>query len=189
MHYEQDIKISVENLRKGKIILYPTDTIWGIGCDATNYEAVKTIYEIKQRENSKSMIVLICSIDELENYVENIPPKALDILKNATRPMTIIYPKAKNLAKNAIADDGSIAIRISKDDFCADLIKSFGKPIISTSANISGEIAPQNFSEISKNIKNKVDYIVKWRQDDVSKSAPSAIILVKNNNEIVFLRK
>ncbi|MBN2663284.1 MAG: threonylcarbamoyl-AMP synthase [Bacteroidales bacterium] len=187
--YDIDLELSLKALKDGKIILYPTDTIWGLGCDATNYEAVKKIYEIKQRVFSKSLIVLVNSIEKLQNYVDFIPPLAQEIILNHTKPTTIIYQNAKNLSKNILAEDGSIAIRIPDDDFCKNLIKKFGKAIISTSANISGKNPPSNFNDISDNIKNQVDYIVKWRQKDLSKTKASSIIIIKKDNTLEYIRK
>jgi L-threonylcarbamoyladenylate synthase len=172
----EDIKNALEVLKKGGIILYPTDTVWGLGCDATNPEAVDRIYKIKKREDSKSMLVLVDHTGRLNSYIKEIPEIAWELIDAAISPITLIYPGAKNLAKNLIADDGSIGIRISDDEFCMSLIKKFGKPIVSTSANISGEKAPSVFSEISEEIKDSVDYIVEWRQDDYNKKPPSSII-------------
>lgn len=187
--YNTDLKLALDALKKGKTILYPSDTIWGLGCDATNYKAVQKIYEIKNRVFSKSLILLVESIEQLQKYVDFIPTLALEIILNHTNPTTIIYQNAKNLASNAIAEDGSIAIRIPDDDFCNNLIKKFGKAIISTSANISGENPPSNFKEISNNVKNQVDYIVKWRQNDFSKTKASSIVIIKNDNTLEYIRK
>lgn len=189
MGFNSDIENSIKVLKSGGTFLYPTDTIWGIGCDATNAGAVSKIYKIKEREFSKSLIVLIDSFESLKNYVEFIPENIIEILNSQTKPTTIIYQNAKNLASNAIAEDNSIAIRIPDDEFCKNLIKEFGKPIISTSANKSGDVAPQNFNEISNKIKTEVNYIVNWRQNDTKKSEASAIILINKDGYLEYLRK
>jgi L-threonylcarbamoyladenylate synthase len=184
-----DIKKALEVLKQGGIILYPTDTIWGLGCDATNAEAVKRIYSIKQRDDSKSMLVLMENPGFLSNYVNVVPEIAYDLIELTDKPLTIIYSGAKNLASNLISQDGSVGIRIASDDFCKNLISRFRKPIVSTSANISGNPAPANFSEIDDQIKNAVDYVVQYRQDDYSKSQASSIIKLGPNGEIEIIRK
>jgi len=189
MNYSSEIEKSLEILNSGKILLYPTDTIWGLGCDATNSDAIEKIYQIKQRVLSKSLIVLADSIEMLLLYTKQIPAAALKLIDETQKPLTIIYQDAINLAKNAIAEDGSIAIRIPNDKFCKELIKRFGKPIISTSANISGEEAPNNFNEVSEIIKNSVDYIVNWKQNETEKSKASTIVLIDKNNNINYIRK
>ncbi len=181
------LKEIVNKLKEGKTILYPTDTVWGLGCDATNIEAVKKIYEIKNREESKSLIILVSSIEMLMEYLNEIPNKALEILKEATKPTTIIYNAPKNLADNTIAKDNTIAIRIPKDEFCINLIKEFGKPIVSTSANISGEPTPKSFSEISKAILNSVDYVVDLHQE--KKSEKSSRILKIDGDSVIVIRE
>jgi L-threonylcarbamoyladenylate synthase len=184
-----DIKKSLEILNKGGIILYPTDTIWGLGCDATNFEAVKRIYSVKKREDSKSMLVLLDSEKFLNFYIKEVPEIAYQLIEVSDRPLTIIYPGARNLAPNLIASDGSIGIRIPNDEFCRQLISNFKKPVISTSANISGGKSPTNFNEISKEIINAVDFVVEWRQDDLSKSQPSSIIKLSSKGEVEIIRK
>jgi len=174
--FRDDIKNSLEVLNRGGVILYPTDTVWGIGCDATNSAAIERIYAIKRRNEAKSMLVLADSFDMLAGYVDDIPCIAKQLHEEAVRPVTIIYSEAKNLALNLVADDGSIGIRVVKDAFCLQLIKAFGKPVVSTSANISGEPAPGIFEEISGEIREAVDYIVTWRQDDRQRATPSSII-------------
>lgn len=186
---QEDIKAALNVLLKGGIILYPTDTIWGIGCDATNETAVSKIYNIKKRSDSKSLIVLIDQSDRLSSYIGQVPEIAWQLLKIANKPLTIIYPGAKNLAKNAINLDGTIGIRISTDPFCKNLISQFKKPIISTSANISGKPYPANFSEIDPVILSKVDYIVKWKQNDKTKHSPSSIIKLGIKGEVEIIRK
>jgi L-threonylcarbamoyladenylate synthase len=185
---QEDIKNALEILRKGGVILYPTDTVWGLGCDATNQEAVAKIYEIKKREDSKSMLTLIDHSGRLNSYIKEIPEIAWELIDASISAITIIYPGAKNLAKNLIAEDGSIGIRISDDDFCKELIKRFGKPLVSTSANISGGNTPSVFSEISEEIKDSVDYIVEWRQDDYTKKPPSSIIKLGEGGVFKIIR-
>ena len=150
-------------MRAGGVILYPTDTVWGIGCDATNPEAVKRVYEIKRREDSKSMLVLVDSDAKVDLYVKEVPAVAWDLIELSTKPLTIIYDGAKNLAENLLASDGSIGIRVTAEEFSKQLCFRFRKAIVSTSANISGEPTPKSFSEISEEIKNSVDYIVSYR--------------------------
>lgn len=185
----EDLKKAVEILKAGGIILYPTDTIWGIGCDATNEEAVKRVYEIKKREDSKSMLVLMENPALLDRYVNDVPEIAWDLIEVTTTPLTVIYPNAKNLAPNLIASDGSIGIRFTKEPFSSQLVQRFRKPIVSTSANISGEKSPAFFNEISEEIKQQVDYIVEYRRDDVSPSQPSSIIKLGPGGRIDIIRK
>lgn len=173
----------------GGIILYPTDTIWGIGCDATNPEAVAKIYKIKQREDSKSMLVLIDKVGRIPSYVAEMPDLAWDLVEFAEKPLTIIYPNAKNLAKNLIASDGSVGIRVANHDFCSKLIGRFGKPIVSTSANISGKPFPKSFYDIDQEIKDKVDYIVSEEFDNPVSDKPSGIIMLGVNGEIKIIRE
>ena len=187
--FTEDLKKAVEVLRAGGVILYPTDTIWGLGCDATNPAAVKKVYEIKQREDSKSMLVLMENPNLLQSYVSEIPEIAWELIDVADKPMTIIYPGAKNLAKNLIAADGSIGIRITTEPFSQQLVQRFRKPVVSTSANISSEKSPSNFAEISETIKNGVDYIVNYRRDDNSNASPSSIIKLGVGGQINIIRK
>jgi L-threonylcarbamoyladenylate synthase len=186
---EQDIINSLQVLRDGGIILYPTDTIWGIGCDATNNEAVQKIYRLKQRAEAKSMLVLVEHTDRISRHVKKIPDIALQLLEVNDKPMTIIYPDAINLAQNLLSSENTIGIRIANDDFCKKLISKLNRPIVSTSANISGQPSPAIFDEISEEIKNGVDYVVQWRQDDMSKRSPSQIIKVELNGEVEIIRK
>lgn len=183
-----EIKKACEILSRGGVILYPTDTIWGIGCDATNEAAVKRIYEIKQRADSKSMLVLIDSPDYLDYYVDDLPEIALNLIEVADKPLTIIYSGAKNLAPNLIAGDGSIGIRITKEKFSQGLCVRFKKPVVSTSANISGMPSPGNFSEIDENIKKSVDYIVNFRREEKNNPEPSGIIKLGKGGEIKIIR-
>jgi L-threonylcarbamoyladenylate synthase len=182
-----DIDACCKVLAEGGLILYPTDTIWGIGCDATNNDAVKKIYQLKKREEKKSMIILVADEKNIFNYVESPNEKLFAYLSSATKPTTVIYDHARNISSNLINSDGTIAIRIVKDDFCKQLITHFKKPIVSTSANISGETFPKNFPEISSEIKNGVDYIVQHRREDISVQ-PSSIIKLNNEGEIEILR-
>lgn len=184
-----DLVKAVEILKEGGIILYPTDTIWGIGCDATNEEAVKRIYDIKKREDSKSMLVLMQNAALLDRYVEEVPDVAWDLVEISTTPLTVIYSRAKNLAKNLIADDGSIGIRFTKEKFTSQLLQRFRKPLVSTSANISGEQSATFFDEISEEIKSQVDYIVEYRQEDRTPAKPSSIIKLGPSGQIDIIRK
>ena len=186
---EEEVKKAVEFLKKGKIILYPTDTIWGIGCDATNQKAVGRIYTIKKRYEDKSMIVLLDDPAKIEKYVSKVPLIAFDLMNSIETPLTIIYPNAKNLAKNVIASDNTIAIRVTRDDFCRQMIALFGKPVVSTSANISGEPAAITFSKISDKIKNSVDYTVGINRNTIHTTKPSTIIRFRENGEFEVIRK
>ena len=186
---EEELKKTLDVLHKGGTILYPTDTVWGLGCDARNKEAVAKIFKIKQRAEYKSMVVLVCDEKMLNRYVKEVPAVAWDLIEAADHPITIIYPDGRGLADSIIAADGSVGIRIVKDDFCRNLIHKFGKPIISTSANISGEPTPASFSEIPNSVLSKVDYIVNWRQNETNNTRPSSIIKVNMNGEIKIFRK
>lgn len=186
---QEDINNAVRVLQEGGIILYPTDTIWGIGCDATNEKAVNKIYEIKKRNDNKSMLVLLNNINFIRSYVDDVPEVALDIVEISEKPITIIYSNAKNLAKNLIAEDGSIGIRITNEEFTDKLIQKFRKPIVSTSANISGIKFNGNFNDISEEIKNKVDYIVKYNQDNSILQQPSSIIKIGGGNQVKIIRE
>ena len=177
-----EINKALATLKKGGIILYPTDTIWGIGCDSTNSDAIAKIFKLKRRSDSKALISLVANKEQLESITETIPD--LDITSN---PTTIVYPNVKGLNQNLLAENGSAAIRIVQDEFCQKLILSFGKAIVSTSANISGKIAPKQFSEISKEIKNNVDYIVNLRQNELM-STPSSILIINEDNSITKIR-
>lgn len=186
---QEDIRNAVQVLRNGGIILYPTDTIWGIGCDATNEAAVSKIYQLKQRENTMSMLVLMEHEGRLPQYVQEVPEIAYQLLEVADKPLTLIYPGAKNLATNLIAQDGSIGIRIPHDDFCQKLLQAFRKPIVSTSANIHGEPSPASFDDISTAVKEGVDYSVRWRQDEAPHGAqPSSIIKLGTGGQFKIIR-
>lgn len=183
-----DIKAALDVLQKGGVILYPTDTIWGLGCDACNEDAVKRIYAIKNRIDSKSMLVLMENAALLERYVAEVPEIAYDLIELSEKPLTIIYDGAKNLAKNLIADDGSIGIRLTTEAFSGDLIRRFKRPVVSTSANISGKPSPACFDEIEQEIIDAVDYVVKYSQDDTSKAVPSSIMKLGRGGEIKIIR-
>lgn len=183
-----EINKCIEVLKSGGIILYPTDTVWGIGCDATNEDAVKKIYELKQREDSKSMIVIVANDAMLQKHVVEVPDLAWDIIDLATKPTTIIYPKAKQLAKNVIAIDGSIGIRMVKHGFVSQLVQKLNKPLVSTSANVSGKPSPNNFSEIAYEIKNGVDFTINPTFDN-GNHQPSSIIKIGLRGEIEVIRK
>ena len=187
MHDE--IKKTVEVLRSGGVILYPTDTVWGLGCDATNEQAVKRIFEIKKRADAKAMLVLIDNPGKLQSYVDEVPDIAWDLIEITEKPLTIIYPAARNLAPNLIAEDKSVGIRITSEDFSKKLCAQFRKPIVSTSANVSGEPTPSNFSQISDEIKSAVDYVVNFRQDELSQPKPSSIIKLGKGNIFQLIRE
>lgn len=186
MSFENDITKCLEVLRTGGTILYPTDTVWGIGCDATNEKAVEKIYLLKKRSDEKVMIVLVPDERDIMQHVAAPDLSLFDHLDKTTKPTTVIYDGALGFADNLIGKDGSIAIRICKDDFCRHLLKRFKKPIVSTSANISGEAAPKTFNEISDEIKNGVDHVVQYRQDDKTPAAPSSIIKWDNGHVIIL---
>ena len=188
MNFEEDISKCLEVLRKGALILYPTDTVWGIGCDATNEKAVERIYKLKKRSDEKAMIVLVADERDIMQYVAAPDLSLFDHLEKIVKPTTVVYDGALGFADNLVANDGSIAIRICKDDFCRQLIKRFRKPIVSTSANISGMPAPKFFKEISDEIKRGVDHIVQYRQNDETPAQPSALIKW-NNGKIIVLRQ
>jgi L-threonylcarbamoyladenylate synthase len=186
MHFEKDIEHCLEVLRSGGTILYPTDTIWGVGCDATNAAAVEKIFELKQRPAQKSFVVLVADEREILKYVASPDLAVFDYLDKAKKPTTVIYEHALGLAENVLAEDGSVAIRICKDEFCKHLIKRFRKPIVSTSANISGRPSPASFKDVDEAIINGVDYVVKHRQDEDAKAVPSSIIKWQNGNVIII---
>ena len=174
--FEDDITNCLEVLKKGGLILYPTDTVWGMGCDATHANAVEKIYALKKRLDEKALIVLVAEEKDVLQYVAAADMQVFDYLQQTKKPTTVIYEGAIGLAANLVAKDGSIGIRVCRDAFCRHLIKRFRKPVVSTSANISGEPTPQNFSAISDEIKNKVDYVVRHRQDDSGIAEPSSVI-------------
>ncbi|MDG5492368.1 L-threonylcarbamoyladenylate synthase [Psychroserpens sp. SPM9] len=187
----EDLHLEVEHayktLKKGGLILYPTDTVWGIGCDASNYEAVKKIYKLKQRDDSKALICLVNNYSMLEKHVDTVPPIAYDILDVAIQPTTIIYDNPAGVAENLIANDNTLAIRIVKHSFCEQLIRLLRKPLVSTSANISGQPTPKSFEEISDDILKGVDYVVNL-QDQKKDTKPSSIIKLGNDGIVKIIR-
>ncbi|XMO86967.1 L-threonylcarbamoyladenylate synthase [Algibacter sp. AS12] len=185
---QNEINKTLQILKNGGIILYPTDTVWGIGCDATNSEAVKKIYNLKNRIDSKALICLVADDRMLKQFVKTIPQSALNIIEITDKPTTIIYDDAKNLAHNLIADDGSIAIRIPDDDFCYWISRKLNKPLVSTSANISGAPTPKSFKEISDEILKGVDYVVNLQQEKIC-NKPSSIIKISNSNVVKIIRE
>ena len=193
MTREEDIRQAVDVLRRGGVILYPTDTVWGIGCDATNAEAVKRVYEIKQRDDSKALICLVDSDARMQRYFRNVPDVAwqlIDSLKETeAKPTTLILDGAINLAENLIAEDGSVGIRITNEAFSKELCYRFQKAIVSTSANISGEPAAQNYCDIDPRIIEAVDYVCWTRRQEHKPHTPSSIIKLKENGEVVIIRK
>jgi len=189
MTREEDIKNAVEVLRKGGVILYPTDTVWGIGCDATNAEAVARVYKIKQRDDSKAMICLVDSDARLQRYVRNVPAVAWELLDCADKPLTVILDGAVNLAPNLVADDGSIALRITKEEFSRELCFRFQKALVSTSANISGEPAAQNYRDISEEILSQVDYVCWSRRQEHKPHTPSSIVKLAADGQVRIIRK
>jgi L-threonylcarbamoyladenylate synthase len=189
MIFDEDINGSLITLRIGGIILYPTDTIWGLGCDATNPLAVEKIFKIKSRSDTKSLLILVDGDQMLDRYVRDIPEIALELATVSDSPLTIIYPTGRNLADGVCSEDGSVGIRICHDDFCNELISRFRKPIVSTSANFSGKPSPENFSEIDKAIIEAVDFVVSYRQDDRKNQTASPVIKLERNGTIKIIRK
>lgn len=186
---KEDIKQACEVLQKGGVILYPTDTVWGIGCDATNEEAVRRIYDIKKRADSKAMLVLVDNEVKVDYYVQDVPSVAWELIEYTTKPLTIIYDGARNLAPNLLAEDGSVGIRVTTEEFSRQLCYRFRKAIVSTSANISGEPSPAIFNEISDEIKQSVDYIVRCRREETSYSKPSSIIKLGKGGLVKVIRE
>lgn len=185
---KEDIRRAIEVMNKGGIILYPTDTIWGLGCDATNADAVRRIYEIKQRTDAKALISLVDSETKVQFYVKEVPEVAWDVMELSERPMTVVFDGGRNLAANLLADDGSVAIRITKEAFSKELCMRMKRAIVSTSANISGQPAPRCFSEISEEIKAAVDYICTSRQDEPPTQMASSIIKLGAGGEVTIIR-
>jgi L-threonylcarbamoyladenylate synthase len=186
---KDEVAKALKVLQDGGIILYPTDTIWGIGCDATNTEAIKRIYALKQRDEAKSMIILLDTENKLESYISDVNPLAYDLIEYAENPLTLVMPGAKNISPAIISSDGSIGIRISKHLFCQQLIQRFRKPIVSTSANISGKPSPQYFSQVEAEIIHGVDYVVDIDQHDMEIKTPSTIMKLEPNGTFAFIRK
>lgn len=186
--FEDDLKNALEVLRNGGVILYPTDTIWGLGCDSCNEAAVDRIFKIKQRSDSKSMLVLVDCIARVQAYVGDVPETAWEVAELAENPLTIIYPGAKNVAPNLIAEDGSIGIRITREDFSRELCARFRRPVVSTSANISGTPSPAVFADIPETIISQVDYVVGYRRAETEKKRASSIIKFDKNGTFAILR-
>jgi L-threonylcarbamoyladenylate synthase len=186
---KEDLKNALDTLKKGGLILYPTDTIWGVGCDATNTKAVERIYQIKKRIDSKSMLMLVDEAWRIADYINEVPDIVLQLIEVTDKPLTIIYTGAKGISPRLISEDGTIGIRVTSDEFCKKLIGAFNRPIVSTSANFSGSPAPENFRNISKELIQSVDYVVKWRQNETGKTQPSSIIKVGLSGEIEIIRK
>lgn len=187
--FSTEVEAALAALRSGEVILYPTDTIWGLGCDATVEEAVKKIYRIKQRDDSKSLIILVAEERDILQYVSAPDLAVFDFLQEQERPTTVIFDGAINLPGALIAEDGSIAIRLVQDEFCRHLIKRLRKPIVSTSANISGQPSPRFFDEISEEVKGQVDHIAGWRREDKTPSLPSQIVKWMGEGKVEYIRK
>jgi L-threonylcarbamoyladenylate synthase len=189
MIFAEDLKGALTTLKNGGIILYPTDTIWGLGCDATNATAVEKIFKIKSRKESKSLLILVDSEQMLGRYVKDIPEIVYELATVSDSPLTIIYPNGKNLAAGVCSNDGSVGIRICHDEFCAELIYRFRKPIVSTSANFSGKPSPENFYAIDNEVIDAVNFVVKYRQDDRGKHDASPVIKVELNGTFKIIRE
>lgn len=186
---DEDLAKALEVVKRGGVILYPTDTIWGIGCDATRSEAVKRIFDIKRRADSKAMIILTDSTDNIDRYVDSVPEVAIQLMELNDRPTTIVFDGARGVAPELVADDGSIGIRVTRENFSRRLCRALRRPIVSTSANISGQPSPRVFSEIKEEIKNAVDYVALTGRNDSTPSSPSCVIKVGVGGEIKILRK
>lgn len=185
----EDIQKAVETLRRGGLILYPTDTIWGIGCDASNEAAVKRIYQLKQRDDSKAMICLVDSADRLQRYIRQVPDVAWDLIDFADKPLTLILDGATGLAPSLIAEDGSVGLRVTRENISRELCYRFQKAIVSTSANLSGQPSPACFDEVAEEIRQGVDYVMLSRQNDLSKAKPSKIIKLGQDGQVKIIRK
>jgi len=186
---KDEVAKALKVLQEGGIILYPTDTIWGIGCDASNTEAVKKIYALKQRDEAKSMIILLDVDNKLQSYVSDVPEIAYDLIEYAEHPLTLVMPGAKNISPALIAEDGSVGVRVTSHEFCKQLIQRLRKPLVYTSANISGQPSPKNFGQVSVEIIDGVDYVVDLEQHDMSEKRPSTIMRLQPDGRFEFLRK
>ena len=186
---KEDMAEAVRVLKAGGVILYPTDTVWGLGCDATNAKAVERIYRIKQRQDSKALIVLADSEAMISRYVAEVPEVAWDVIELATRPTTVIFDRGLNLAPNLLAQDGSVGIRLSREAFSSQLCFHLRKPVVSTSANVSGQPSPRIFREIIEEIRQQVDYVVRYRQDDITPASPSSVIKLGRGGEVKIIRE
>lgn len=184
----QDIKSCIEVLRRGGLILYPTDTIWGIGCDATNASAVRRVYDLKRRDDHKALIVLLDSEEHLSHYVVDVPRMAHELMEVAVKPLTIVYEGAYNIAPNLLGDDDSVGMRVTREQFSHLLCKEFGRPIVSTSANVSGQPSPACFAQIDPTIVAGVDYVVRYRQDDDTPHTPSNVIMLRRDGTFKIIR-
>jgi L-threonylcarbamoyladenylate synthase len=185
----EDLQKALDVLKNGGVILYPTDTVWGLGCDATNAAAIERIYQIKKRETSKRMLILMENPALLDRYVDDIPEIAWDLIEITTTPLTIVFSNARNLAPNLIADDGTIGIRFTREEFSKELIRRYRRPIVSSSANFSGMVTPQIFAEIDAEMIDAADYVVKYRQNETVSSQPSSIIKLDQGGRIEIIRK
>jgi L-threonylcarbamoyladenylate synthase len=185
----EEVARALKVLQEGGIILYPTDTIWGIGCDATNTEAIKKIYQLKQRDEAKSMIILLDTDHKLESYIQEVPSIAYDLIEYAENPLTLVMPGAKNVSPALISADGTLGVRVVKHDFCQQLIQRLRKPLVSTSANISGKSSPQNFGQVAQEIIDGVDYIVDLEQYDNERKNPSTIMRLQPDGRFEFIRR
>jgi len=186
---KDEVAKALKVIQEGGIILYPTDTIWGLGCDATNTDAVKKIFALKQRDEAKSMIILLDTENKLESYIQEVPSIAYDLIEYAENPLTLVMPGAKNISPALMAADGSVGIRVAKHDFCQQLIQRLRKPLVSTSANISGKPSPQTFDEIDQEIINGVDYIVDLEQHNTGNKKPSTIMRLNPDGQFEFIRR
>jgi L-threonylcarbamoyladenylate synthase len=186
--FDEEVESALNVLRSGGVILYPTDTIWGLGCDATNAEAISKIYEIKHRDDSKSMIILVAEEKDILRHVASPDPQVFDFIEQQERPTTIIFDNAVGLPDNLVAGNGSVAIRMVRDEFCRHLVKRLQKPIVSTSANISGQPPPTCYADIAPELISKVDYVTRWRQDENIHSSPSRIIKWESNGAYQVIR-
>lgn len=187
--FDEDLREAVETLRRGGVILYPTDTVWGLGCDATCSEAVRRIYEIKRRADSKALITLVGDVADLYRYVSDVPDIALSLIELSAKPLTIVYDKGVNLAPELLSADGSIGIRVSRERFSSQLCRKLRRPVVSTSANRSGEATPAIFDEISPEIRAAVDYVVSYRQDDRRQAVPSSVIKLGSDSTVKIIRQ
>lgn len=185
---KQDIDKALQTLRGGGIIVYPTDTIWGIGCDATDAKAVEKIYKLKKRTDSKAMIMLVGSKGQLQQFVKDVPDVAWQLIDAAVNPLTLIYDEPQGVAENLLAPNGSAGFRVTSDPFCSELCRRLRHPIVSTSANISGQKAPKCFDDITEEILDGADYVVEWRREEKSNPAPSNIIKITNSSVVTIIR-
>jgi len=187
-HLQNEIERALKTLSAKELVLYPTDTVWGIGCDATAVQAVKEIYALKDRPDSKALICLVSDVKMLREYVEEVPEKAVRLIEASTKPTTIIYDRPRKVAKNLVAEDNTLAIRVCRDSFCQSLIRGLGRPIVSTSANVSGQPTPKSFAQIAPEIVKGVNYVVNLRRE-IENPAPSAIVKIERNGRLTVIRE